>query len=80
MFLTQKELNENMHTLKTALIQRQHESDLVAANVMSNMHEPINILTNTICDDQILNSACIKQLNANILITELIDNTCNTCR
>ena len=74
MFLTRKELTDNMHTLKSNLIQRQDKSDLIAANVMSNLHEHINILSESICDDQILNSARIKQLNANILITELVDN------
>ena len=69
-FFKHEELSLQQQFLKETMQVKAQQSNLIAANVAKNSYTQINILSDALCNTDILASLKIKQLQANIILRE----------
>ncbi len=74
-FFTHSQLKNRMNLLKVETIETQHRQALATASLMDHIVSDIDVLSDNLCDNDVLTSARIRELNSNMVLHQILAAT-----
>ena len=74
-FFTHTQLKNRINLLKVETIQTQHRQALATASLMDHIVSDIDVLSDNLCDNDVLTSARIRELNSNMVLHQILAAT-----